>query len=455
MAMAIREAQKALGQTSPNPPVGCVIVSPDGQVLSTGYHKAAGQAHAEIEALNKVDNLQGATLFVTLEPCAHQGRTPSCAQTLAQTSLANIVYGLSDPNPLVSGRGCKILTQAGKNVVQHPHPHTELTELVEVFFCNMHEHKAFVALKMATSLDGQMALSDGTSKWITSPTARKHAHVLRKLYDAVLVGANTISFDNPQLNARPSEFEHKASSDNTNKLDATNKLKHKTSTNTSTLKCKAPTDNTDLTALKSLVILDPDLSLLYDVEDDQPSQVIPIQASFEMTADEAIQNLKTYNFFQHFQGPRLKIVIDTRLYAPLQQQGLVKALEDYVTLVECPFLDRAALHTPSAPGVTGLDVDIPAPYSVFDLCMLREILFSQGVSSVLVEGGASTHQHFVEQKQAQRVYQFIAPMVLGGASGPLWTHNLKAASFQRALKLHSLRSQQLGPDILLTGVFDK
>lgn len=227
MTLALRRAIEGSTTVSPNPPVGCVILSSEGRVLAVGHHLRAGQAHAEIEALKaladidelersadgwnfeqlKVDELRGAKVFVTLEPCSHEGRTPSCAKTLAKLPISELVYGVEDPNPLVQGRGAEILRQAGIRVRNWQKEDQSglaqgLRDLIEIFSVNVQEKRPFVSLKMASSLDGQMALKNGSSQWITSEAARNFGMYLRGLHDAVLVGVDTILADDPQLNLR-------------------------------------------------------------------------------------------------------------------------------------------------------------------------------------------------------------------------------------------------------------
>ncbi len=215
MRRAIELAKLGLGFVAPNPPVGCVILDQHGRLLAEGYHTAWGKPHAEVEALRKVkdpSSLKGAHLFVTLEPCSHFGKTPPCAETLARLPLASVTYGLLDPNPKVSGRGVHILQKAGLHVIESPILRSELQNLAEIFFCNMIENKAFCALKVASSLDGMIALKSGESQWITGPEAREHVHFLRAVYDAVLVGVGTLLADNPNLNSRLDQFKHKSNS---------------------------------------------------------------------------------------------------------------------------------------------------------------------------------------------------------------------------------------------------
>lgn len=208
MKLAIQEAYLGLGYVSPNPLVGCVILNSKNQFLSKGFHARVGEAHAEIDAMKKLQlqDLKGARVFVTLEPCAHQGRTGSCAKALSETEVHEVIYGLQDPNPLVAGKGAEILKAAGKKVSLFAELQPQLEQVCEHFLINFREQRPFVSLKVASSLDGQMGLKTGESKWITDETSREISHVLRAAHDAILVGANTLRIDQPSLNIRHSRF---------------------------------------------------------------------------------------------------------------------------------------------------------------------------------------------------------------------------------------------------------
>lgn len=221
MRLAIEEARKGFGFVAPNPAVGCVIVDNEGCLLAVGHHARVGGDHAEIAALKNVNDsrtLEGATFFVTLEPCAHEGRTPSCAKALARLPIARVVYGLRDPNPLVAGQGAEILRAAGIEALEFGESADvspeivrqmidDLEDVAEIFLRNMRTREPFVAIKVATSLDGMMAMDSGESKWITGEEARLFSHVLRSRYDAVLIGRNTFEKDDPMLNVRLPGFE--------------------------------------------------------------------------------------------------------------------------------------------------------------------------------------------------------------------------------------------------------
>lgn len=208
MALAIREAFKGAGKVSPNPLVGCVILSSENKLLSVGHHPYVGGPHAEVMAIQNLQHpkLKNARVFVTLEPCAHEGRTPSCAKMLAKTNIAEVIYGLQDPNPLVAGQGAEILKQAGKKVVLYQGLKEALEQTCEHFLWNFRQKKVFVSLKVATSLDGQLAHFTGESKWITGEGSRQYAHYLRAFHDALMVGVGTVLQDNPSLNIRHPMF---------------------------------------------------------------------------------------------------------------------------------------------------------------------------------------------------------------------------------------------------------
>ncbi len=201
MRIAIREARKGLGRTSPNPAVGAVIVK-DGKVIAKGYHRAAGLPHAEIEALNKLNGYApGAVLYVTLEPCNHQGRTPPCTEAIIKSGIKRVVIGMRDPNPHVRGGGADFLRDQGIEVSEGI-LERECQELNEHFIKFVKTGLPYVAIKVAMTLDGWIATRTGHSKWITNERSRQFVHRLRDIADAVLVGVDTVIADNPLLTTR-------------------------------------------------------------------------------------------------------------------------------------------------------------------------------------------------------------------------------------------------------------
>ncbi|KLO22017.1 riboflavin deaminase [Marinitoga sp. 1197] len=204
MKLAIKEAKKGIGKVNPNPLVGAIIVK-NGKVISKGYHEYYGGRHAEIVAIDnakekKID-IKGATMYVTLEPCSHFGKTPPCANRLAKEGFKEVYIGMLDPNPLVNGNGVKILKENGINV-KFSILENEIKELNEIFITYVNKKRPFIALKFAMTMDGFIASKNFDSKWISNEKSRKLVHKLRNYYSAILVGANTLIYDNPKLTCR-------------------------------------------------------------------------------------------------------------------------------------------------------------------------------------------------------------------------------------------------------------
>lgn len=201
MALAIAEAEKGVGRTHPNPAVGCVIVR-DGVVVGRGHHRQAGAPHAEIEAIADAgERARGADLYVTLEPHDHQGRTPPCTLAILGAGLKRVFAGTLDPNPLVSGRGLRRLTDGGVEVLSGIREEA-CRELIRPFAKLITEARPYVVLKAAVTLDGKLATATGDSKWISSEASRALVHRWRDEFDAVLVGGQTVVADDPQLAVR-------------------------------------------------------------------------------------------------------------------------------------------------------------------------------------------------------------------------------------------------------------
>lgn len=209
MRVAIELAKRNLGRTWPNPCVGAVIVK-DGQIIGQGVTAQGGRPHAEPQALLQAgSNAQGATLYVTLEPCAHHGQTPPCTEAVMAAGLSHVVIACADPNPLVAGKGIVALRNAGIKVTEHIETQSA-AETHRGFFSVMHKKRPYIALKLATSLDGKMATRSGESKWITGERARGYAHLLRSRYDAIATGIGTVLADDPLLTCRLPGLENRS-----------------------------------------------------------------------------------------------------------------------------------------------------------------------------------------------------------------------------------------------------
>ena len=201
MKIALKLAQKGRGYVSPNPLVGAVIVK-EYKVIGRGYHQRCGENHAEINALkNASEDVAGSTLYVTLEPCCHEGKTPPCIDSIIKHKIARVVIGTIDSNPLVSCQGINHLQSCGIEVKTGV-LERECRELNEVFFHFMERKLPFVTMKYAQTLDGRIATATGQSKWISSAASLKFTHKLRASHDAILVGVGTVIKDNPELNVR-------------------------------------------------------------------------------------------------------------------------------------------------------------------------------------------------------------------------------------------------------------
>lgn len=201
MRLALREAKKGIGRTSPNPSVGAVIVKDD-TVIARGYHKKAGTPHAEIHALRAAgDNARGATMYVTLEPCNHTGRTPPCSHAVAAAGITRVVVGMEDPNPLVDGTGITYLRERNIAVTSGV-LERECRAINYPFIKHITTGLPWIVMKAGVSLDGRLNYQQGKSGWITGPESKRKVHRFRDMYDAILVGSGTARIDDPSLTTR-------------------------------------------------------------------------------------------------------------------------------------------------------------------------------------------------------------------------------------------------------------
>lgn len=368
MRLAIEEGRKGTGFVAPNPLVGCTILDRNFRLLAVGYHRRVGFDHAEIDALKKIEDrslLQGAHVFVTLEPCAHQGRTPSCARTLAPLGIASLTYAVEDPNPLVAGKGAQILREAGVQVSLLSERTdldadearlltAEAEELAEIFLHNMRAKEPFVAVKVASTLDGKMALASGESKWITGESSREHVHFLRAGYDAVLVGRQTVMADDPSLNVRHRDFP-----------GFSNKA----------------------------VILDPRGQTLVHLSKSNLLKVRDPESVFVVVSDQ------------------------TEVSNPLGVRII-----------------RVAMQQPNS----------------FDVKALLQSLKVEGLSSVMIEGGAHAVGAFFSARKVQRLHLFIAPTLLGGRSGLSWSQHFGVEKMADRIRLNDSKRREFGSDLYWT-----
>lgn len=204
MRRAIELAKKGSGHVNPNPLVGAVIVR-DGEIIGEGYHECYGQLHAERNAIanakKRGDSLEGSTIYVTLEPCCHYGKTPPCTEAIIEEKIAKVVVGSDDPNPLVSGKGFQMLREKGIEVIPH-FLKEECDAMNHVFFHYIRTGTPYVAMKYAMTMDGKIACYTGDSKWVTGEGSRAHVQTLRNHYKGIMAGIGTVLADDPMLNCR-------------------------------------------------------------------------------------------------------------------------------------------------------------------------------------------------------------------------------------------------------------
>lgn len=207
MRQCLALAERALGRVAPNPAVGCVIVSPEDRIIARAHTADGGRPHAETQALAKAgDAARDATVYVSLEPCAHHGKTPPCADALIEAGVTRVVVAVEDPDPRVKGKGIARLRGAGIEVTTGV-LEKEATQLNQGFFLRVMQNRPLVTLKMAQSLDGRIASASGDSKWITDEEARAYGHLLRARNDAILIGVGTALADDPELTCRVPRLE--------------------------------------------------------------------------------------------------------------------------------------------------------------------------------------------------------------------------------------------------------
>ena len=352
MTLAIAQAVKGLGRTHPNPAVGAVLVKA-GKVVATGYHAKLGGPHAEAVALlNAGAKAKGATLYSTLEPCNHHGRTPPCSEAIIAAGVKKVVYGSSDPNPIVNGKGVRRLRAAGIQVV--PHVLRDAADaLNRPFLKAMRTGLPWVTAKAAITLDGKLATSTGASKWISSEASRMVAHRLRDVVDVVVVGASTVVADDPLLTTR---------------------LARKGTRNPLRL------------------VLDPVLRT----------------------------------------NPRSK------LYDTAPARTIVVSLEAEGSRRVQPFTKRG-VEVWTATGANGRIKLEP---------VLRRLV-KEGALHVLVEGGATAHQSFLEEDLVDELVLFVAPKLFGDA-GLTWSGALGVQDPAKAFQFEAIDAVRVGTDLMVT-----
>ena len=351
MERALALAALARGRTSPNPMVGCVVVS-KGDVIGEGYHEKAGEPHAEVMALRDCGDVSEATLYVTLEPCCHEGRTPPCVDLLKERKPKRVVVAMEDPNPKVAGRGIEALREIGVDVsVGLLEEQARL--LNEVYVKHVTTGMPFVIAKCGMSLDGKIATRTGDSKWVTGEESRRKVHEIRNQVDAILVGSRTVMLDNPSLTTRLPQ-EH--SSD--------------------------------------------------------PIRVI-LDSSEYLGDDRKVFSVKSTS-------PTWIAVADDR----------------------------------DVPGADAV-IKVPRGMGGLDMKAIMTELARRDVTSVLIEGGGTTHASAFEAGIVDKVMFFVAPKIIGGREAVSAVDGVGCESMAEAVQLDRMTATPLGSDILIEAYVSK
>ncbi|MDO8717195.1 MAG: bifunctional diaminohydroxyphosphoribosylaminopyrimidine deaminase/5-amino-6-(5-phosphoribosylamino)uracil reductase RibD [Dehalococcoidales bacterium] len=356
MRQALSLARLAVGQVSPNPAVGAVVVK-DGEVVGQGYTQPPGSYHAEVVALRQAaERARGGVMYVTLEPCSHYGRTPPCAKAIAAAGISEVHLAMTDPNPLVSGKGNDELEREGIKVYIGEHEE-EAKEINESYFKFITTGLPFVTAKFAVSLDGKIATRTGDSKWITGDEARKYVHHLRYTADAVMTGVNTVLADDPRL----------------------------------TYRCGG----------NGGMVRKQPLRVVVDALGRTPptAQIFNKPGNVLMAVGESVK-------------------AETK-------QALVQAGAELL--------------------------ELPAKEGMIDLTSLLKALSERQITSVLVEGGGSVLGSLFDSRLVDKVFAFIAPVIIGGAEAKTAVAGTGVDKMKEAMRLERVNVERFGDDVMFSG----
>lgn len=360
MRRAIRLAGLGLGQTNPNPMVGAVIVK-NGRIIGEGYHRRCGGPHAERNALAScTEDPAGAVMYVTLEPCCHQGRTPPCTDAILENGIAHVVIGSRDPNPKAAG-GAELLRRNGITVTEH-FLQDECDAVNEIFFHYVTTGRPYAAMKYAMTADGKIASLTGASQWITSREAREHVHELRRQYTGILAGIGTVLADDPLLNCRVEES-----------------------------------------------------SGLEDRLSEPPRQPV-------------------------------RILCDSCLRIPTDSR-ICRTAGQYRTVIAYTHGTRRKRSALEALGITLLE--LPEENGRVSLPSLMDALGRMEIDSILLEGGGTLNEAMLRAGLVQKVYAYIAPLLLGGRDAKTPVEGIGFPTPGEGIRLSSPAVSSVGGDLLL------
>jgi len=433
MRLALKLAARGAGWVSPNPMVGAVVVK-DGVIVGRGYHRRVGAPHAEVEALRRAgDAARGADLYVTLEPCNHQGRTPPCTQAILAAGVRRVLCATLDPNPRVAGNGAAFL--AGHGVaVEEGLLAREARRLNEAWFKWVATGLPFVIAKAACSLDGKIATAGGESQWLTGEAARAYGHRLRHECDAILVGIDTVLADDPQLTARLASKRKNFERGGQGPWAPA-----------PSLKLSPPTPYVDVSGT-GVPPVQGEGRLSINVAQPPPAVLSDDRGKHQIEVTEN-RKQKTEN---RSKDP-IRIVLDSRLRIPLGAR-LLHLNSPAPTWVACT--REAPKEKIRAIKELGAEVLVfpPDPASGrVPLKPLLELLGRQQLQSVLVEGGAQVLGAFFEASLVDKFYFFFAPLFLGGQDAPGVLAGPGIPRLNDAPRALDLTFRRLGKDLLISG----
>ena len=356
MRRAMELAELGRGQTNPNPVVGAVLVK-EGKIIGEGYHERYGELHAERNALadcrKRGENPEAATIYVTLEPCCHHGKTPPCTEAILEAGIRRVVVGAKDTNPLVGGKGIALLREHGIEVTEGG-LEEECRKQNRIFFHYIENKTPYLVMKYAMTLDGKIATASGKSQWITGEKAREHVHNLRHELMGIMVGVGTVLADNPSLNCR------------------------------------------------------------------LPGKKNPV-----------------------------RIICDSALRTPLESR-VVQTAGEQKTILAC-LRQEAEKKKPYKEAGCEI-IELPEKDGHIDLQALMQELGARGIDSILLEGGGTLNDSALQSGIVREVYAYIAPKIFGGARAKTPVMGLGIDTPAEAYRLKDIRLEQIGEDILLTGL---
>ena len=397
MRRAIELAKKGSGHVNPNPLVGAVIVK-DGEIIGEGYHECYGQLHAERNAIanarKRGNNIEGSTIYVTLEPCCHYGKTPPCTEAIIEEKIARVVVGSDDPNPLVSGKGFKLLREKGIEVIPH-FLKEECDAMNHVFFHYISTGTPYVAMKYAMTMDGKIACYTGDSKWVTGEESRAHVQTLRNHYKGIMAGIGTVLADDPMLSCRIEGGRDPV------RIIADSHL-------------RIPMDSQLVRTAKQQPLI---VACLPDADETKAVQL----------EEKGVEVLRIPGIaVNDFSGSSSDSVLkykDRLLADNLADNNISREVDS--------------------------DIIEEKQKEVISLPVLMKELGSRKIDGILLEGGGQLNESALQAGIGQRVYCYIAPKIFGGAQAKTPVEGQGLAKAADAWHFTRIGMQEFGQDILL------